>query len=111
MTPRSSLSVHTQNTRNSQDVFISKGSEMSFRNVLQRGSIDLHAYQRSMPDRVAAYFRGICVRRIAMEYGVSERTAQYWKDGVVVPNGAKMALVAVRDPVGFAHHFAGEIAA
>jgi hypothetical protein len=84
---------------------------MSFRNVLQGQAFDFLAYQRSMPDRVAAYFSGISVGRIAAEFGVSERTAQYWKDGIVVPNGAKMALVAVRDPEGFQQHFASGVAA
>jgi hypothetical protein len=111
MTPRSVLSLVTKQKHKTRDEVISEGSAMSFRNVLQKSTFDFVAWQRSMPDRVAAYFRGVSASRIASEFGVSERTAQYWKDGIVVPNGGKIALIACNDPEGFVRHFTGEVAA
>jgi transposase len=50
----------------------------------------LRAYQRTYPDRVRAYFRatGLSAVEIAVQFGVSERTAQDWLEGVVGAHGA-----------------------
>jgi DNA-binding transcriptional regulator YiaG len=71
------------------------------------GKIDLHAYQRTFPDRAAAYFRGTGLNapQLAVAFGVSERTAQNWLEGLVAPRGPAIAVIATRDPKGFARHF------
>lgn len=73
---------------------------------------DLAAYQRCFPDRVAQYLRAtrLSAEEIAIMYGVTARCAQNWIDGLVAPRADKIALIALRDPVGFVKHF-GEVAA
>jgi len=73
---------------------------------------DLHAFQRMFPDHAAQYFRGtgLNAEEIGAAYGVTSRTAQNWLDGIVAPRGDKVAIIALRDPVGFAKHF-GKVAA
>ena len=69
-------------------------------------------YQKKFPDMVSEYFRdtGMTPEEIAVAFSVSGRAAQYWLDGEAVPRADKIALIALRDPEGFAKHF-GEKAA
>lgn len=81
---------------------------MSFEKFFRGGArVDLLAWQRAFPDRAAAYFRasGLSAGEIALVYGVTERTAMNWLEGVCRPNGAVMALVALRDREGFEEYF------
>ncbi|EPX82078.1 hypothetical protein [Salipiger mucosus] len=86
---------------------------MSFETFFKGGRrVDLHAWQRTYPDRARAYFRasGMSAAQIAVVYGVTERTAMNWLEGVVGPKGDKIALIALRDRAGFERYF-GEDAA
>jgi hypothetical protein len=81
-------------------------SALSFASFCEK-PFDLMAYQRTFPDRAAAYFRstGMSAAELAVVFRVTERTAQNWLEGVVAPRGAAIAVIAARDPSGFAQHF------
>lgn len=97
----------TKSNRNSRDLDTARGCEMSFENVFGPRGFDLRAYQASYPDRVRGYFRGtgLSASEIAFAYGVTERTAQNWLEGVVGAHGAVIVCIATTDPEGFARHF------
>lgn len=85
--------------------------EMFFQGGAHVRRFDLHGFTRAFPDRAAAYFRGsgMTAPQIAVAFGVTERTAVNWLEGVTRPTGDKVALIAVADPEGFARHLAPDL--
>jgi hypothetical protein len=73
---------------------------------------DMVAYQRCFPDRVAQYLRAtkLSAEEVGLMFGVTARCAQNWIDGLVAPRADKIALIALRDPEGFAKHFSEDAA-
>lgn len=84
---------------------------MSYEKFFDGRAVDLHGYARAFPDRAAAYFRatGLSPCQIAVVFGVTERTAMNWLEGITRPTGDKVALIAVTDPDGFARHLAPDV--
>ena len=101
----SSLGSHTGDHSSPPDSDTGE-AEMSFETYFTM-EFDLYGYQRQFPQRAAAYFQasGLSAAQIAVVFGVTERTAMNWLEGIAVPRGAQIALVAVRDPDGFRRHF------
>ncbi|MAN99929.1 hypothetical protein [uncultured Roseovarius sp.] len=81
---------------------------MSYEMFFRPRPVDLAGFARAFPDRARAYFRGtgLSAAEIAVAYGVTERTACNWLEGVTRPTGDKVAVIAVVDPEGFARHLA-----
>lgn len=80
---------------------------MSYEISFRAKSTDLLGFARVFPDRWSAYLRasGLCPAEIAVAFGVDQRTAQNWLEGLVAPRGAVVALAALREPERFAEHF------
>lgn len=112
MTPRPVLSLAASNpdpTACDQDA--GKGRSMSYEMFFRPQPVDLTGFARAFPDRARAYFRatGLSAAQIAVAYGVTERTAMNWLEGVTRPTGDKVAVIAVVDPEGFARHLAPDL--
>lgn len=87
-----------------------EGAGVSFKTACETSfarRVDMAAYQRCFPDRVASYLRAtkLSAEEIGCMYGVTARCAQNWIDGLVAPRADKIALIALRDPAGFVEHF------
>ena len=67
--------------------------------------VDLHRFRAVFPDRWAAllrkHFRD--ARHVQFFFGVSERTARDWLDGVSAPAGPFVALACVSIPGATSH--------
>lgn len=65
---------------------------------------DPHAFRRVFPDRWAAFLRAHHrdYIEVAYFYGVTERAARDWWEGVSGPRGAPVAVAALHHPEGFA---------
>jgi hypothetical protein len=84
---------------------------MSYEKFFRPQPLDLIGFARAFPERARAYFRGtgLSAAQIAVAYGVTERTAMNWLEGITRPTGDKVAVIAVVDPEGFARHLAPDI--
>lgn len=67
---------------------------------------DPHAYRRAFPDRWMAFLHAFHrdATEVAYVYGVTDRAARDWWEGVSGPRGAAVAMAAAAEPEGFAHY-------
>lgn len=77
--------------------------EMSFRNLLRERPFDPWAMKRVLPQEWGAFCRRQfrSSSEVAMFFGVSPRTAEYWWHGNHTGGAVHMALVAVAFPADF----------
>lgn len=73
---------------------------------------DPHAYRRAFPDRWMAFLRAHHrdTTEVAFFYGVTDRAARDWWEGVTMPKGAVVAMAAASEPAGFARIILGRAA-
>jgi hypothetical protein len=73
---------------------------------------DPHAFRRTFPDRWSAFLRAHHrdATEVAYFYGVTDRAARDWWEGVSGPRGAVVALAAAAEPEGFARMVLGRAA-
>lgn len=73
---------------------------------------DPHAYRRAFPDRwmqfLHAHHRD--ATEVAFFYGVTERAARDWWEGVSGPRGSAVAIAAGTHPEGFSQIVLGRAA-
>lgn len=70
---------------------------------------DPHAFRRAFPDRWSAFLRAHHrdATEVAFFYGVTDRAARDWWEGVSGPKGAVVALAAAAEPEGFERYLLG----
>lgn len=80
-----------------------EGPEMSFRNLLRGRPFDPFAMKRALPAEWGAFCRRNfrSSSEVAIFFGVSPRTAEYWWHGNHTGGAAHMALVALSFPTEF----------
>lgn len=95
----SDVSEQTATTTAPQSPGVSSGAASGVR-------FDPHAFRRVFPDRWSAFLRAHHrdATEVAYFYGVTDRAARDWWEGVSGPRGAVVALAAAAEPEGFALH-------
>lgn len=65
---------------------------------------DPHAFRRAFPEKWRSFLRAHhrSATEVAFFYGVTDRAARDWWEGVSSPRGAPVAIAAAKFPTGFA---------
>jgi hypothetical protein len=85
----------------------------SFGEFPQLRPLDPHALRRVFPDRWSAFLRATLrdTTEVAYVYGVTDRAARDWWDGVSGPRGSSVVVAAVQYPQAFRQYLVPEASA